>query len=96
MLKINTHIDDETRKSIKSAYGKDDYVTVSTVVNDIIDRYLHTEYFDSKLSVGIDDYEVCEFCEEKSKNSRMIDVDGTNLIEHNVCLNCGSGQPELE
>ena len=96
MLKINIHIDDETRKSIKSAYGKDDYATVSTVVNDIIDRYLNTEYFDPKLSIEIDDYEVCDFCGEKSKNRRMIDVDGTNLVEHNVCVNCGSGQPELE
>lgn len=96
MLKINIHIDDKIRKAIKNTYGKDDYATVSTVVNNIIDRYLNTEYFDPKLSIEEGDYEVCEFCEEKSKNSRMIDIDGTNLVEYNVCANCGSGQPDLE
>ncbi|MEK7161988.1 MAG: hypothetical protein AAB729_04860, partial [Patescibacteria group bacterium] len=79
MLKINIHIDDETRKSIKSAYSKDDYATVSTVVNNIIDRYLNIEHFDPKLSIEKDGYEVCEFCGEKSKSSRMIDMDGTHL-----------------
>src|SRR3989338_1367071 len=73
MLKINIHIDDETRKAINNTYGKDNYATVSGVVNDIIDRYLNAEHFDPKLNIDEDnDYEVCEFCEEKSKNNRII------------------------
>ena len=96
MLKINVHIDDETRKSIKNTYGKDDYDTIDSVVNNIIDRYLNAEHFDPKLNMDEEgDNKVCEFCEEKSKHSRMIDVGGTNLEEHDVCENCGSGYPAL-
>lgn len=97
MLKINIHIDDQTKKSIKNTYGEDDYGTVDCVVNDIINRYLNTEYFDTKLNLEEnDDCEVCEFCGEKSKHSRMIDIDGKNLVERNVCENCGSGYPALK
>ena len=97
MLKINIHIDDEARKAINNTYGKDNYATISGVVNDIIDRYLNVEHFDPKLNIDEDnDYEICEFCEEKSKNNRTIDIDGTNLAEHDVCENCGSGYPALE
>jgi len=95
MLKINIHIDDETRQSIKSAYGKDDYDTVSTVVNNIIFRYLSIEYFDPKLSIDEYDYKICESCGEKSKSRKMIDIDGKNLVEHEVCDNCGAGYPAL-
>ena len=57
MLKINIHIDDETRKSIKSAYRIDIHATVSAVVNNIIDRYLNIfEHFDPKLSIEKDGY----------------------------------------
>ena len=96
MLTIKIHIDDETRKAIKSTYGKDNYNTVNNVVYDIINRYLGVEYFDPKMTIDRSDYKTCEFCGEKSKHDRMIDMDGTNLVEHNVCENCGSGQPELE
>jgi len=96
MLKINIHIDDETRISIKKIYGKDDYSTVAKAVNDIVDRYLNVEYLDPELSTEeTGDYKVCEFCEEKAKHSRMVDTDGTNLEEHTVCENCGSGYPKL-
>jgi len=98
MIKINIHIGGEIRQSIKNIYGRDDYGTVVNVVNDILNRYLDVEYFNPELNTGEDgnDYEICEFCKEKSKHSRMIDVDGKNLKEHNVCENCGSGYPTLE
>ena len=97
MLKINIHIDDKERELIKNTYHKDDYDTVDSVVNDIINRYLNTEHFDPKLNIEeANDYEICEFCQERSKHSRMIDVDGTNLEECNVCENCGSGYPTLK
>jgi len=96
MLKINIYIDNETRKSIKNIYGTDDYGTVATVVNDIISRYVDVEHFDPKLNVDREnDYKICKFCEEKSKHSRIIDTDGTNLEERDVCENCGSGHPAL-
>jgi len=97
MLKINVHINDETRKLIKNIYGNDDYATVDYVVDDIMSRYLNVEHFDTKLEIDRNnDYEICDFCGEKSKHNRMIDVDGRNLAEHDVCENCSSGYPELE
>lgn len=95
MLKVTIHIDDETRKSIKNTYGKDDFDTVNSVVYDIINRYLNVEHFNPQMSIEKGHYKVCEVCEEKSKALRMIDVDGKNLVEYEVCENCGAGYPEL-
>lgn len=39
MITIKIHIDNETRKSIKNIYAKDDYTSVRNVVENIIDRY---------------------------------------------------------
>ena len=97
MFTIKIHIDEEIRKDIKSTYGKDDYATVEGVVENIVARYLDVEYFDPELSIDNDNnYKICEFCREKSKSSKMIDVDGKNLEEHEVCENCGSGYPVLK
>ncbi|MEA3295851.1 MAG: hypothetical protein U9Q27_01750 [Patescibacteria group bacterium] len=38
----------------------------------------------------------CEDCGTMSKAYRMFDIDGTNLVEHLVCLNCGLGRPSLK
>ncbi len=97
MITIKIHIDDETRKEIKDAYGKDDYETVNSVVGNIVERYLDVEHFDPELSMddgGV--YKKCESCGEKSKSSKMVDVDGKNLKEHDVCENCGFGYPALK
>ena len=37
----------------------------------------------------------CEKCGTMSKAYRMFDIDGTNLVEYLVCLECGSGKPAL-
>ena len=37
----------------------------------------------------------CEECGTMSKAYRMFDIDGTNLVEHLACLECGSGTPAL-
>lgn len=95
MLTIKIHIDDETRQSIKSTYGKDDFDTVNSVVYNIINRYLNVEHFDPKLTIDKGRFKICKECGEKSKAFRMIDVDGKNLVEYEVCENCGSGYPEL-
>lgn len=34
--------------------------------------------------------ERCEECSKISKVYRMLDIDGTNLVEYLVCLKCGS------
>jgi len=97
MITIKIHIDDGTRKSIKDIYGKDNYATVEGVVENIVDRYLDMEHFDPELSIDEDDiYKKCEFCGEKSKSSKMIDRDGKNLEEYEVCENCGAGYPALK
>ena len=97
MVTIKIHIDGNLRKEIKNIYDKDDYATMGAVVNNIVDRYLHTEYFDSELSLENDDkYMICEFCGEKAKRNIVIDIDGKNIEEHKVCENCGSGTPSLE
>lgn len=95
MLKATIYIDDETRESIKNTYGKDDFDTVNSVVYDIISRYLNVEYFNPQLSIDEVRYKTCEVCEENAKAFRMIDVDGKNLVEYEVCENCGAGYPEL-
>lgn len=38
--------------------------------------------------------EICPNCEIELV-SKMIDVDGTNLVEHDVCEECGYGTPAL-
>ena len=96
MITIKINIINETRKAIKDTYGKDDYSTVDNVVSNIIDRYLDVEYFDPELSMENDVFKICEFCGEKAKTNKMIDVDGKNLEEHEVCKNCGSGYPALK
>ena len=96
MITIKIHIDDEIRKSIKNIYGKDDYATLEGVVEDIIGRYLNVEHFDPELSIDDDIYKKCESCGEKSRSTKMIDIDGKNLEEHNVCENCGAGYPAIK
>ena len=96
MLTIKIHINNAKRKDIKDTYGKDGYETVDGVVNNIVERYLGVEYFDLELLTDEDGhYKICEFCGEKSKSSKMIDVDGKNLEEHEICENCGNGYPAL-
>ena len=34
----------------------------------------------------------CETCGEKTKVFCMFDIDGTNLVEASVCLNCRDGE----
>ena len=97
MLSVTIHVNEETRRSIKNFYGKDNYSMVENVVYDIFGRYLNAEYFDPKLTIETksSNYGICEFCGEKAKDYRMIDIDGKNLVEHKVCANCGSGNPAL-
>ena len=38
----------------------------------------------------------CEDCGTMSKVYRMFDIDGKNLVEHLVCLECGLGSPSIK
>jgi transcription elongation factor Elf1 len=38
----------------------------------------------------------CQDCGKKQKVYRVFDIDGTNLVEVLVCLNCGSGKPYIQ
>lgn len=38
--------------------------------------------------------EICPHCEAELV-SRMFDIDGTNIVEHDVCEECGYGTPAL-
>lgn len=40
--------------------------------------------------------EKCEDCGTMSKVYRMFDIDGKNLVEHMVCLDCGTGMPSIK
>lgn len=38
----------------------------------------------------------CEDCGAMSKAYRIFDIDGKNLVEHLVCLECGLGSPSIK
>jgi len=82
----------------------------SNLARDVIEKQLvialhNTENQYSKFD-GVDsnlkviDYElteakeICPHCEVELV-SRMIDIDGTNLVEYDVCEECGYGTPAL-
>ena len=48
----------------------------------------------SLLDENITIKEVCPHCKTELE-SKMIDIDGTNLEEHTVCENCGYDYPAL-
>ncbi len=96
MITLKVQIDESTKESIKIFYGSDDYNTIANVLNDILYRYFNVEYFDPKLVIEEADYEYCRFCGEKSKITKIVDVDGKNLEERKICQNCGSGAPEIK
>lgn len=96
MVTLRVRIDERDKEDIKSVYGKDDYNTVANVLSNILYRYFNVEYFDPKLHIDKEDYEYCEICGEKAKLNKIVDVNGTNLEEHKICQNCGSGTPEIK
>lgn len=93
MVNVNVQISDSTIKEIENYYENCNYETIEIVINSILDRYLNVEYF-GELVIENSDYTLCESCGEIAKHYRIIDVDGKNLVESNVCKNCGSGYPE--
>ena len=65
---------------------------------DVENQYSKLDGVDDDLEVidyeRTDAKEICPHCEIELV-SRMFDVDGTNLVEHNVCEECGYGTPAL-
>jgi len=65
---------------------------------DVESQYLKFNGVDENLEVIdcelTEANEICPHCETKLV-SRIFDVDGTNLVEHNICEECGYGTPAL-
>ncbi len=67
-------------------------------LHDVENQYSKFDAVDENLEVV--DYEIteaeeaCPYC-DIGLVSRMFDVDGTNLVEHNICEKCGYGTPAL-
>ena len=65
---------------------------------DVDSQYSKLDRADDDLEVvdyeRTDAKEICPRCEVELV-SRMFDIDGTNLVEHNICEECGYGTPAL-
>jgi len=74
----------------------EDQLTIT--LNNTASQYSKFDGVNDKLEVT--DYElteaseICPHCEIELV-SRMYDVDGTNLVEHDICKECGYGTPAL-
>ena len=56
MEKLTIEINEGAIKEIRSCYGKADPETVRNVVEDILDRYVNVEHFDTKLRIEDKDF----------------------------------------
>lgn len=67
-------------------------------LHNVDDQYSKLDGVDANLEVLDYDLteanEICPHCEVELV-SRMIDIDGTNLVEHDICEKCGFGTPAL-
>lgn len=95
MVTIKIHTDKRTEEEIKKVYGDKDYITISQVIENILFRYLNYEHFDKKLIIKKEDFKKCNFCGENARVTKVIDIDGKNLVECEICQNCGSGTPKI-
>jgi len=82
-IKINyEHIVEADNEEEAVANWEEELATSNeTILNNIFDY-------------GCEIKEVCPHCEIELK-SKMTDVDGTNLVESNICEKCGYGTPAL-
>ena len=95
MVTIKIHTDKKIEQEIREVYGNNDYNTISKVIANILSRYLKSENLDKKLIIKKEKSKRCDFCGEKAVINKIIDIDGTNLKECEICQNCGSGTPKI-
>lgn len=96
MVAIKIHTDKKINNEIKKVYGNDDYNTISQVIGNILVRYLKYEHFDKELIIKKGKLKLCNFCGEKAVTNKIIDINGLNLEECEICQNCGSGTPKID
>lgn len=82
---ISNFSESDKLKIIKEIYKFDE----STKVTDL-PEWMQDE-FDLHEFDEIEKRYICKCCGKSAKVYRMFDVDGTNLEESLVCLNCGDG-----
>ena len=95
---------DELRRAFGVPEKYTDELLLQSLVGIVIDDYMNVEKIevenlqdvltDGRIADRWIDKELCPHCEVELK-WKMIDIDGTNLEEHNVCPDCGYGTPSL-
>ena len=83
-VEIEANTEDIAIDIVKERYKKEEIVLDS-------DDFVSVDF----NAVDEDDENVCPHCDTELKH-KMIDVDGTNLEEHEVCEDCGYGTPALK
>ena len=84
LFKIKIEYEDDIEaKNEDDAYAKF-YENICSSNNDI------PSFLDENITIK----EFCPHCEIELE-SKMIDIDGTNLEEHTICEKCGYGYPAL-
>ena len=58
--------------------------------DDVIKKILNSDLLNDSIIIT----ELCPHCGVKL-HSKMIDIDGTNIEEHQICPECGYGSPAL-
>ncbi len=73
---------------------EDEYITdnAKSYTEDVIDVW---EASDPEVEETYEIADVCDICGE-DKLPRMVNVDGTNLVEKLVCVNCGVEEAKNE
>ena len=93
LYNINIKVQAESKLSEKELRSQ-----LVIALYDVENQYSKLDRVDDDLEVidyeRTDAKEICPHCEIELV-SRMFDVDGTNLVEHNVCEECGYGTPAL-
>ena len=93
LYNINIKVQAESKLSEKELRSQ-----LVIALHDVENQYSKFDGVDDDLEVI--DYErteakeICPHCGIELL-SRMFDVDGINLVEHNVCEECGYGTPAL-
>lgn len=64
---------------------------------DILDRYNHPDFWNDDIIENFIAEHPADFCPDchTPLEARAFDIDGTNLVEHKICAECGYGTPAL-
>lgn len=79
----------EKLEVITEIYGYDNNDTVFDLPRRIQIQFDLNKYYETERAYK------CKWCDKKAKVYRVFDVDGRNLEESLVCLNCGDGTRQI-